>query len=69
MIEMGNIIAQRLHDIVKNGTLGIDYTLAGLREKNLKLRRDYFLDDSKMIAILLELNESHFVRSEPCLWS
>lgn len=35
MIPMGNIIAQRLHEVVLEGELGIDYTFAGDRDKIL----------------------------------
>lgn len=41
MIPMGNVIAQRLHEIVANGELGFDYTF----------------DDAKMKEILLALTE------------
>ncbi len=65
MIPMGKVIAQRLHEIVANGELGLDYTFAENRDKNRKLRTEYCVDDAKMKAILLELTESHFIKSEP----
>ena len=36
---MSKIIAQRLHEVVLDGELGIDYTFAGDRAKNIALRR------------------------------
>lgn len=40
MSPMSKIIAQRLHEVVLDGELGIDYTFAGDRAKNIacKLR-------------------------------
>ena len=35
MIPMGNIIAQRLHEVVSEGELGVAYTFAGERDKIL----------------------------------
>lgn len=35
MIPMGNVIAQRLHEVVLEGELGVDYTFDGDREKIL----------------------------------
>ena len=65
MIPMGNIIAQRLHEVVLDGELGIDYTFAGDREKNIALRRTYRVSDAKMKEILLEISGTHYIKSEP----
>ena len=65
MIPMGNIIAQRLHEVVLEGKLGIDYTFAGDRDKNIALRRKYKVNDAKMKEILLEISGTHYIKSEP----
>lgn len=65
MIPMGNIIAQRLHEVVLEGELGFDYTFDKERDKNKELRRKYNVNDAKMREILLKLNDSHFIKSEP----
>lgn len=65
MIPMGNIIAQRLHEVVLEGELGFNYTFAKERDKNKELRRKYNVSDAKMREILLKLNNSHFIKSEP----
>lgn len=41
MLNMGNIIAQKLHEVVSEGEPGIDYTFDGERDKNIALRRKY----------------------------
>lgn len=64
MIPMGNIIAQRFHEVVLDGELGIDYTFAGNRDKNIALRRNYRVNDAKMKEILLEITGSHYIKSE-----
>ena len=64
MIPMSDIIAQRLHEVVSEGELGCDYTFAVERDKNKALRRNYKIKDAKMKEILLELNGSHYVKSE-----
>ena len=64
MIPMGNIIAQRLHEVVLDGELGFDYTFDRERDKNRALRRKYKVNDAKMKEILLEINGSHYVKSE-----
>lgn len=64
MIPMGNIIAQRLHEVVLEGEFGFDYTFDAERDKNKALRRKYCVNDSKMKEILLELNETHYIKSE-----
>ena len=48
MIPMGNIIVQRIHEVVLQGELGIDYTFDGERDKNIALRRNYCVNDAKM---------------------
>ena len=63
MIPMGNIIAQRLHEVVSEGELGVDYTFAGERDKNIALRRRYKVNDAKMKEILLEITEIHYIKS------
>ena len=65
MIPMGNMIAQRLHEVVLEGELGYDYTFDRERDKNQALRRKYNVNDAKMKEILLELNGSHYIKSEP----
>ena len=65
MIPMGNIIAQRLHEVVLEGELGVDYTFAGNRDKNRALRRKYRVNDAKMKEILLEICGKHYIKSEP----
>lgn len=65
MIPMGNIIAQRLREVVLEGELGIDYTFAGDRDKNIALRRKYKVNDAKMKEILLEISGKHYIKSEP----
>lgn len=64
MIPMGNIIAQRLHEVVLEGELGIDYTFAGDRDKNIALRRKYKVNDAKMKEILLEISGAHYIKSD-----
>lgn len=64
MIHMGNIIAQRLHEVVVEGELGIDYIFAGDRDKNIAFRRKYNINDIKMKEILLEISETHYIKSE-----
>lgn len=61
---MGDIIAQKLHEVVLTGTFGLDYTFAGDREKNKALRRKYVVDDAKVRDILLLLTGSHYIKSE-----
>lgn len=64
MIPMGNILAQRLHEVVLEGELGVDYTFAENRDKNVALRRRYNVNDAKMKEILLEISGTHYVKSE-----
>ncbi len=64
MIAMGNIIAHRLHEVIEKGELGIDYTFDSQRDKNKRLRRKYSLNDNEMIKILLEIDASHYIKSE-----
>lgn len=65
MINLGNIIAQRLHEIVREGELGLDYTFDVDRDKNKALRRKYCVDDDKMRQILLKIKGTHYIKSEP----
>lgn len=53
MSLMSKIIAQRLHEVVLDGELGIDYTFAGDRAKNIALRRKYKVNDTKMKSRIL----------------
>jgi hypothetical protein len=64
MNPMGDMIAQRLHEVVLHGKLGYDYTFATERNKNQALRRKYKVNDAKMREILLDLNGSHYIKSE-----
>lgn len=63
-MQMSNIIAQRLHEIVQTGTLGLDYTFDVEREKNKALRRNYVVNDALVKDILLRLTDSHYIKSE-----
>lgn len=47
-------ILKEIHQIVENGVYGRDYTIAP-REKNKKIRADYWINDSKIKEILLSL--------------
>jgi hypothetical protein len=67
MIPMGNIIAQRLHEVVLEGELGIDYTFDGDRDKNIAFRRTYKVNDTKMKKILLDITAEHYIKSEPSI--
>ena len=64
MVQLSDMIAQRLHEIVSTGTLGLDYTFDAEREKNKALRRKYVVDDAKVRDILLLLTGSHYIKSE-----
>ena len=64
MISMGKIIAQRLHDVVLDGELGLDYTFDKERDKNQILRTKYVVTDAMMRIILLKIDESHYIKSE-----
>lgn len=46
---MGNVIAQKLHEVVQEGELGLDYGFDRNREKNRLLRRNYVITDEKII--------------------
>lgn len=63
-MQMSEIIAQKLHDVVLKGTFGLDYTFAVEREKNKALRRKYVVDDAKVRDILLLLTGAHYIKSE-----
>jgi hypothetical protein len=64
MIPLGDVIAQKLHDVVLNGRYGFDYTFDRKREKNLAFREKYCIDDKKIISILLRLTGAHYIKSE-----
>lgn len=64
MSSMGDIIAQRLHDTVANGEIGVDYTIDWRRDKNVALRRKYKVTDTIIQTILMEIDGSHYVKSE-----
>lgn len=59
LVQKASILKQ-IHQIVEDGVYGIDYTIAP-REKNRKLRADYWLNDSTIKEILLSL------RVEDCI--
>ena len=65
MSALGDIIAQKLHEIVAEGKIGIDYTFDGSRDKNLALRRKYHINDAKMKEVLLKITGTHYIKSEP----
>lgn len=56
-------IVMRIQSMVRDGTLGKDYTIAP-REKNRRLRRDYNIDDSKIKQIMLDLRSEDFIKAE-----
>lgn len=64
MVSMGKIIAQRLHDVVLDGELGLDYTFDKEQDKNQILRTKYVVTDAMMRIILLKIDESHYIKSE-----
>ena len=55
-------ILKQIHQIVEDGVYGIDYTIAP-REKNRKLRANYWLSDEKIKEILLSLQIEEFVET------
>lgn len=57
------IILENIHRMVRDGTLGQDYTIAN-REKNRRLKRDFNIDDAKIREILLELQTDNFIKAE-----
>jgi hypothetical protein len=67
MIPMGNIIAQRLHEVVLEGELGIDYTFDRNRDKNIAFLRTYKVNNTKMKEILLDITGAHYIKSEPSI--
>lgn len=62
MKTTGDIIAQKLHEVVLNGRLGLHSTFDIERDKNKALRRKYKVNDTKMREILLEINGSHYLK-------
>lgn len=48
MVQMGNFIAQRIHEVVLNGELGFDYSFDRNRDKNIQFKRKYNIDDDKI---------------------
>lgn len=53
----------KIHKMIRDGTLGEDYTIAN-RDKNRQLRRDYCIDDNKVKGILLGLQYSDLIKVE-----
>ena len=53
----------KIHKMIRNGTLGEDYTIAN-RDKNRQLRRDYCIDDNKIKEILLGLKYGNLIKVE-----
>lgn len=49
--------------MIRDGTLGEDYTIAN-RDKNRQLRRDYYITDDKIKEVLLELQLSNLIKVE-----
>ena len=47
-------VIQRIRQTIRDGTFGQDYTIAD-RDKYRGLKRDYIIDDNKIIEILLSL--------------
>lgn len=64
-MELGAYFAHLLHETVKNGELGVDYTFDLYRDKNQNLRRKYCITDEKMREILLQLDKSNYIESRP----
>lgn len=64
MDEVIVFILQRINEIVKNGQIGIDYTISD-RDKNKALKRRYVVDDSIEQDILLDLQKEDYVGSKP----
>lgn len=56
-------ILESIHNMVRNGTLGLDYTISN-RDKNRRLRRDYNITDAKIRQILLDLHADNFIKAE-----
>lgn len=56
-------ILENIHNMVRNGILGLDYTIAS-RDKNQRLRRDYNITDTKIRQILLDLHADNFIKAE-----
>lgn len=55
-------ILENIHNMVGNGILGLDYTIAS-RDKNRRLRRDYNITDTKIRQILLDLHADNFIKA------
>ena len=59
LVQKASVLKQ-IHQIVEDGVYGKDYTIAP-REKNKKLRVDYWLSDEKIKEILLSLRIEEFI--------
>ena len=57
------VILEKIHRMVRDGTMGQDYTIAN-REKNRRLKRDYNVDDTKIREVLLDLQADNFIKAE-----
>ena len=63
-MEIVDLIVGRLHETIRNGEIGLDYTFDCNREKNKSFDREYNLSISKKEEILLKLEREHYVKSE-----
>lgn len=56
-------LIDKLHELVRDGTLGLDYTISD-RDKNRTLRNNYVVTDATIKKILLSLCIDDFVKFE-----
>ena len=55
-MEIVDLIVGRLHETIRNGEIGLDYTFDCNREKNKSFDREYNLSISKNIEMMIILN-------------
>lgn len=63
-MEIVDLIVKRLHETIENGKLGLDYTFDCGRKKNKSFDREYNVQISQKVKILLKLKREHYVKSE-----
>lgn len=61
--EEKNVAIDKLHRMIRDGTLGEDYTIAN-RDKNRQLRRDYYINDDKIKEVLLGVQLTNLIKVE-----
>lgn len=69
--DLGSVLSEedklvaigKIHKMIRDGTLGVDYTIAN-RDKNRQLRKDYIIDDSKIREVLLGLQVNNLIKVE-----